>query len=73
MNRKEEYEFYADPVNQEPQGAPVRRKRRLDATIPLRISEETLAEIRRRAEADDRSVSAWIRLAVEHELQRRAG
>jgi hypothetical protein len=29
-----------------------------------------LEEIRRRAEADDRSLSAWIRRAVEHELDR---
>jgi hypothetical protein len=28
-----------------------------------------LEEIRRRAAADDRSVSSWIRHAVEHELR----
>jgi len=31
-----------------------------------------MAEIKRRAEADDRSVSSWIRRAVEAELRRSA-
>lgn len=30
-------------------------------------------EVRRRADADDRSASGWIRRAVEHELKRDAG
>lgn len=70
MNRKEEYDFYADPENQTPQGLARRRRRRLTATVPVRFPEETLEEIRRRAESDDRSVSAWIRRAVERELKR---
>jgi predicted HicB family RNase H-like nuclease len=36
--------------------------------VPVRFSPERLEEIRRRAEAEDRSVSSWIRRAVEHEL-----
>lgn len=71
MNRKEEY-FYADPENQTPQGPARRRRRTLTATVPVRFPEETLEEIRRRAESDDRSVSAWIRRAVERELKRTA-
>ncbi|MGL5825286.1 MAG: plasmid mobilization protein, partial [Nocardioides sp.] len=59
------------PENQEPQGKPRRRSRRLGAPIPVRFTDEQLDAIRQRAEADDRSVSAWIRRAVEHELDRR--
>lgn len=33
---------------------------------------DLLEEVKRAAEADDRSVSAWIRRAVEHELSRSA-
>jgi hypothetical protein len=38
----------------------------------VRFPEEFLSEIRNRAAADDRSVSNWIRRAVEHELAREA-
>ncbi|MFN8105257.1 MAG: YlcI/YnfO family protein [Acidimicrobiia bacterium] len=70
MTRQEEYEFYARPENQEPQGQPRRRKSRLTEPVPVRFPPETLDEVRRRADADDRSVSSWIRRAVEHELER---
>jgi hypothetical protein len=33
---------------------------------------ELLEQARRAADADDRSLSAWIRRAVEHELRRTA-
>ena len=39
---------------------------------PGPVPARTLAEVKRRADADDRSVSAWIRRAVEHELSRPA-
>ncbi|HVT22125.1 MAG TPA: YlcI/YnfO family protein [Mycobacteriales bacterium] len=39
----------------------------------MRFPPETLDEIRRRATEEDRSVSSWIRRAVEHELGKRAG
>jgi hypothetical protein len=42
---------------------------RLSSMVPVRFPPEVLAEIRRRAEAEDRSVSSWIRRAVEHELR----
>jgi predicted HicB family RNase H-like nuclease len=70
MTPDEEYEYYARPENQEPQGPP--RRRRLSEAIPVRFPPELVEEIRRRAAADDRSVSSWIRRAVEHELQRPA-
>lgn len=72
MTPDEEYEFYARPENQVPLGAPRRRTAKLTAPIPVRFPEKTMAEIRKRAEADDRSVSSWIRRAVEAELHRSA-
>jgi predicted HicB family RNase H-like nuclease len=72
MTPDEEHEFYARPENQQPQGPPHRRSARLTAPIPVRFPPELLEEIRRRAASDDRSVSSWIRRAVEHELQRPA-
>lgn len=69
MTPDEEHNFYAQPENQEPQGLPRRRAARLTAPIPVRFPPELLEEIRRRAGEDDRSVSSWIRRAVEHELQ----
>ena len=70
MTPEQEYAFYADQRNQEPQGPPRRRKRPLSTPVPVRFPAELLEEVRRAAEADDRSVSAWIRRAVEHELSR---
>lgn len=72
MTPDEEYEFYARPENQQPQGPPRRRRSRLSAPIPVRFPPELLEEVRRAADADDRSVSSWIRRAVEHELRRSA-
>jgi predicted HicB family RNase H-like nuclease len=68
MTPDEEYEFFARPENQVPQGPPRRRRERLSEMVPVRFSPELLEEVRRHAEADDRSLSAWIRRAVEHEL-----
>jgi predicted transcriptional regulator len=45
----------------------------LTEMVPVRFPPETLAEVRRLAEADDRSVSSWIRRAVEHELDQQHG
>jgi hypothetical protein len=72
MTPDEEYEFYRDPANQEPQGRPRRRKPRLTSPIPVRFPPEILEQVKARADADDRSISSWIRLAVEHELNRSA-
>lgn len=72
MSPDEEYAFYADPRNQEPQGPARRRRRPMSAPIPVRFPAELLEQVRQAAEADDRSVSAWIRRAVEHELSRPA-
>ena len=72
MTPDEEYDYYARPENQAPQGPPQRRRGRLGDAIPVRFPPELVEEIRRRAAAEDRSVSSWIRRAVEHEVQRPA-
>ena len=72
MTPDEEYDFYARPENQAPEGKPRRRRATLSAPVPVRFPPDLLEEIRRRADADDRSVSSWIRRAVEHELDRPA-
>ncbi|HUR18968.1 MAG TPA: YlcI/YnfO family protein [Acidimicrobiales bacterium] len=69
VTRKDEHDFYARPENQQPQGPPRRRRSKLTEMVPVRFPPETLEEVRRRAGADDRSVSSWIRRAVEHELE----
>ena len=73
MTAEEEHALYAEPSNQVPAGPPVRRRRRLSEPVPVRFPETLLAEVRERAAADDRSVSSWIRRAVEHELGKNAG
>jgi hypothetical protein len=73
MTPDEEYEFYARPENQEPQGPALRRHpQRLGPPVPVRFPPELLEQARRAADADDRSLSSWIRRAVEHELRRTA-
>ena len=69
MTRTEEREFYADPENQTPQGSARRRKAKLTELVAVRFPPDTLAKVRTAADADDRSVSSWIRRAVEHELE----
>lgn len=73
MAPEQEHVFYADPDNQVPQGPPVRRRSRpgaLSTPVPVRLPEAVLAQVRERAAADDRSLSQWIRRAVEQELAR---
>jgi len=72
MTPAEEHEFYARAENQAPQG-PARRRSKLTEMVPVRFPPETLDEVRRRAGDDDRSVSSWIRRAVEHELNQPTG
>ena len=72
MTRTEEHDFYADPENQTPQGPARRRNPKLTELVPVRFPPETLGRIRNAAVADDRSISSWIRRAVEHELEHNA-
>jgi len=74
MTRPEEQAFYERPENQVPQGPGRRRKRaNLTELVPVRFPPETIDEVRRLADAEDRSVSSWIRQAVQRELESRAG
>ncbi|MPV37780.1 Arc family DNA-binding protein [Georgenia subflava] len=68
MTPQQEYDFYADPANQEPEGPPVRRRARMGAPIPVRLPEDIREQVKARAEADHRTVSNWIRLVIEREL-----
>lgn len=68
MTPDQEYDYYLQPDNQEPQGPARRRQSRLSEMVPVRFTPELLDQIRQRAEADDRSLSSWIRRAAEHEL-----
>ncbi|MDQ6928071.1 MAG: CopG family transcriptional regulator [Actinomycetota bacterium] len=68
MTHQEEYDFYADPQNQRPRGPARRRTARLTEMVPVRFPSDTLAAVRERADGEDRSVSNWIRRAVEREL-----
>lgn len=68
---EQEHAFYAKPENQRPQGPARRRRAALSEMVPVRFAPEQLAEVRRAAEADDRSVSSWIRRAVTHQLEHR--
>jgi hypothetical protein len=72
MTPEAEYEFYARAENQLPQGSARRRKAPMTAMVPVRFPQDVLDEVRRRADADHRSLSSWIRLAVEHELRNSA-
>jgi hypothetical protein len=69
----EEHVFHARPENREPQG-PARRRdgARLSAPVPVRFPPGLLEQARRAADAADRSLSSWIRLAIGHELRRNA-
>ena len=66
MTPDEEFDFYARPENQQPQGP---GRRRLTATVPVRFPADLLEQVRAAAAAEDRSVSSWIRRAVESELR----
>ena len=72
MTRRQEHEFYARDENQNPQGPVRRRREKLTEMVPVRFPPDVMAEVRQRADQDDRSVSSWIRRAVEQELHRNA-
>lgn len=67
----QEHDFYADPDNQRPEGPAVRRQR-MSPPIPVWLPEDLREQVSARAAADDRSISSWIRRAIEHELSREA-
>lgn len=71
----EAFEFYNDPARREPApGSPRRRPgRMLTQHVPVRFPATTIESVRRLAEVDGVSVSAWIRRAVENAVKQRAG
>lgn len=69
MTPEEEYEFYSRPENLVPQGPARRRKQRMTDPVPVRFPPEMLEQVKAAADADDRSVSSWIRQAVGRTLQ----
>jgi predicted DNA-binding protein len=73
MSDAEAFEHYDDPARREPApGAPRRRSERpLTQHVPVRFPAETIEQVRRLAEADGMTVSAWIRRAVERTLGQR--
>ena len=71
MSDAEAFEHYDDPAKREPApGAPRRRsKRPLTQHVPVRFPPETIEQVRRLADADGMTVSAWIRRAGERTLR----
>ena len=69
MTPAEEYEFYARPENQVPQGPPRRRTATLSDPVAVRFSPQMLDQVKAAAAAEDRSVSSWVRRAVNNALE----
>lgn len=64
-------DFFADPANQVPVGAARRRtapRRPLTGHVPVRFDDKTIAAVKKRAEVEGMTVSAWIRGLVAREL-----
>lgn len=70
MSPDEEHALFADPDNQVPQGRATRRRASLGDPVPVRFPADLLEKVRSATAVDDRSVSGWIRRAVEHEPER---
>jgi hypothetical protein len=63
-----------NPASVDRRGVPSsRREQRFTSIVPVRFEPAVLDEVRDRAASDGRSVSAWIRRAVEAQLLREAG
>jgi hypothetical protein len=64
--------FYADPKNQQTTGRAVRRAgKALSTHVPVRFSPDMIAAVKRLADRDHMTVSAWIRRVVAREIERR--
>lgn len=66
------YEYYADPDNRVPAG-PVRRRasKPLTTHVPIRFSPEVIAQVKKLADQDGKTVSSWVRDVVGAEVERR--
>ncbi|WP_420625108.1 CopG family transcriptional regulator [Candidatus Poriferisodalis sp.] len=69
MTPAEEYQFYARPENQVPPGPPQRRTATLSDPVAVRFSPQVLEQVKAAAAAADRSVSSWVRRAVNSALE----
>jgi CRP-like cAMP-binding protein len=71
MSDAEAFEHYDDPARREPAPGAARRRseRPLTQHVPVRFPAETIEQVRRLAEADGMTVSAWIRRAVDRTLR----
>lgn len=69
MTPEEEYEFYSRPENMVPQGPARRRRPKTADPVPVQLPPETLEQVKAAAHADGRSVSSWIREAVDRTLR----
>ncbi|WP_420622488.1 CopG family transcriptional regulator [Candidatus Poriferisodalis sp.] len=69
MTPAEEFEFYSQPENQVPRGPPRRRSATLSDPVTVRFSRQVLEQVKAAAAAEDRSVSSWVRRAVDSALQ----
>lgn len=75
MSDEEANEFYADPENQRTAPGPAVRPPRpsLGGSIPVRFSPAMVEAIKRLADAEGLTVSAWVRRSVDGELSRCSG
>ncbi len=73
MSDAEAFEYYEDPAKREPAPGPPRRRpqRPLTQHVPVRFPAETIEQVKRFADADGMTVSAWIRRAVERAVGQR--
>ncbi len=71
MSDAEAFEYYEDPAKREPAPGPPRRRpeRPLTQHVPVRFPAETIEQVKRLADADGMTVSAWIRRAVERAVR----
>lgn len=71
MSDEESQRFYEDPANLETGGPPQRLPGRiLTRYVPVRFSPELLDGVRRLADEEGLTVSAWVRRAVKREVER---
>lgn len=73
MSDAEAFEYYEDPARREPAPGPPRRRppRPLTQHVPVRFPAETIEQVKRLADADGMTVSAWIRRAVDRAVRQR--
>src|SRR5687767_15043366 len=72
MTERDASDFYNDEANRAPQGPPRRRSTKLTEVVPVRLSVDTLEEIKRRSDESGQSVSAWIRDVIAEKLDDKA-